>query len=503
MKNTYYPFLLAAVIALAGCGSDDDKDNYTPPTPPPNETDPQDPKDPQPGDNVTVNFTAAMNAMSRATDTSFENGDLIGVFAVKASEGDKRGIIANSGNYADNVSYRYNGGMLVPTSNGITKEEGTKLFYTAVYPYTSQAGATFDFTVNSDQRSYANHTGSDLCTASTDATDATQVNLNFTHRLSRIVANFTGDGWGSDDMIVSINALPTAQADINDLKFTAKGSKTRLYFSPNGTRSYKVILPPQVFNDGEYFLQVTVNGKTYDIKAQTQISLVSGKSYEYTINMNASAPDVITFTGDINPWNTEDKIDDIIPEDLQDDLEPWITIYKGNSPPNIEGTYFIDPFVTVYCQDQGNGGYDPGTLVNSEYVKFSNQNMTFNTLDISERTANGSSTASGNGAFISGTGNNFSAFFNTVGQSHGISTKTALVISGTKTQNGIANLRYAFVMVEKGSDPNHYLMEEGVFRVFEDQDGLSVKATWPSSAPAKNVKAQGSVVEKCIYSNWR
>lgn len=35
-------------------------------------------------------------------------------------------------------------------------------------------------------------------------------------------------------------------------------------------------------------------------------------------------------------------------------------------------------------------------------------------------------------------------------------------------------------MVEKGDDPNNELMKEGVFRVFKDQDGLSINTSWPS-----------------------
>ena len=501
MKTYYSTFLFAALVFLTGCSGGHDSDEPVKPTPPPTPT--PTPESTETGGSTLVSFSASLNAMSRATDTSFENGDQIGVFAVKASDGDTRGIIANSGNYADNIPYRYQNGMLTAASTGISKTSDTKLFYTAIYPYSTQAGASFDFTVKSDQRTPASYTGSDLCTANTPATDMTTVNLTFSHRMSRIIVNLTGDGWGSDDITVSINAQPTAEADVNNLHFTAKGSKTKLTFGSNGTHSYKLILPPQQFADGSNFIEVAANGKTYDIKAQSKQSLVSGKSYEYTLNMSVSNPDEITFTGDINPWNTEDKIDDVLPPDIQDELLPWIPIYKGTTPPNIEGTFIIDPFTTVYCQDEGNGGYSPGYVVASEYVKFSNQNMTFNTIDIAQQSVYGSSSGTGTGAFISGTGNNFSAFFNTVGTSSGISTKTALIISGTKTQQGIANLRYAFVMVEKGSDPNHQLMNEGVFRVFEDGDGLSEYATWPSKAPSKSPRQDENDSEYSIYNYLR
>ena len=55
----------------------------------------------------------------------------------------------------------------------------------------------------------------------------------------------------------------------------------------------------------------------------------------------------------------------------------------------------------------------------------------------------------------------------------------------TKLSSGISNLYYAFIMVEKGSDPNHDLMEEGIFRVFKDKDGLSVNTTWSRATQPK------------------
>ena len=36
-------------------------------------------------------------------------------------------------------------------------------------------------------------------------------------------------------------------------------------------------------------------------------------------------------------------------------------------------------------------------------------------------------------------------------------------------------------MVEKGDDPGNQLMKEGVFRVFQDKDGMSYSDTWPIS----------------------
>lgn len=208
-----------------------------------------------------------------------------------------------------------------------------------------------------------------------------------------------------------------------------------------------------IYQDGDYIVFVLVNGTTIRIRScQCETT----------------------------------AIEDVVPPEILDQMDPYMNIYRGSNPPIVEGTYFIDPFVTVYCQDYGNGGYAPGDKVNSEYIGFFNQDNTKLTLDYKSESVSGNSYQNGEGSFIAGDGNNFTVYFNTIGKSSGISTKTALVISGTKSSGGIGNLEYAFVMVEKGADPNHLLMEEGVFRVFKDQDGLAVKASHSFNfAPAK------------------
>ena len=176
----------------------------------------------------------------------------------------------------------------------------------------------------------------------------------------------------------------------------------------------------------------------------------------------------------------DERFDDVVPPEIQDKIIEHMPLYKGVNPPNVEGAYYIDPMVAVYCEDYGSGGYEPGAKVQATTVYFSNQDMSRNTLDYAEK--EGDSYSTGQGAFISGSGNNFTAYFDTEGYSGSstgnIYTKTALVISGTKTDYGIENLYFAFIMVEKGSDPDHKLMDEGVFRVFKDEDGYSETTSW-------------------------
>lgn len=185
---------------------------------------------------------------------------------------------------------------------------------------------------------------------------------------------------------------------------------------------------------------------------------------------------------------TSPRIEQVVPDEIRDKMGPYITIYEGNNPPSIEGVFVMDPPEVVYDTTNSYSAGEQGFI--PVYMKFSNQNTTQNTLDYEERGVDSdgkiTSESSGPGAFISGDGNNFSVFFSTKGVNHrdgyDVKTRTSLVISGTKTDSGIKDVRYAFVMVEKENDINHDIMNVGEFRVFKDGDGLAKNSSWPSGA---------------------
>ena len=101
--------------------------------------------------------------------------------------------------------------------------------------------------------------------------------------------------------------------------------------------------------------------------------------------------------------------------------------------------------------------------------------------------------------------NPLSLYFNISGVTHwetyDVPTKEALVISGTKTDSGIKNLRYSFIMVEKGSDPDMVLMNKGDFRVFKDARELAKTATWPSLTREQQITGDEEIITPWIHAN--
>ena len=448
-------------------------------------------QDPMPKDQG-INFIGQIGASSRATDNGFEKGDAISVFAIKKTTSNPSGVLQTK-NYADNAKFVYENGLFVAADVASVIEQptdGASMFYKAVYPYSSKVGNEFSFAVKTDQSSGSNYTASDLMVAETVATTELKPELVFNHRLSNILleVKYEEKPAGTEELYFN-NVKVNASVNLTKNTFTSTGTTTNVKASPCGTNLFRVVLPPQSITKGAELITLKVGGKTYKYTAHKDMTWRSGMQYSYYVEVKKDG--TISFTAKINPWRTEPVIENVIPEDLVNKMSENITIYRGTNPPTIEGCYFMDPFVTVYCED---GYYKEGEVINSEIIRFTNQDNVNFTLDYEGKDPNGNSSEIGTGAFISGSGNNFSVFFSTVGtyfskKENTIEYKTALIISGTKTSSGIKNLYYAFVMIEKSGDVDGELMKEGIYRVFKDEDGLSINYTWSSTSSAPQTKS--------------
>lgn len=466
-------------MLLTACGNDPEPDLI-----------PSEPSG-KPNVNTTssINFRGSIKKESRATETAFEQGDAISVFAVTPSSDN---ALQGKNNYADNKKYVWQGSKF-ESSDPITLlgDNTDGLAYYAIYPYQSQAANIFEFSVQKDQSSHTGYTLSDLCTAYCAPTTDDTVNLEFSHRLTHIVFKFYGDVLANKELNVQLeDVFVTCQADINANTFEPIGSKGSVVMGEESTNVFQAIIVPQSVSKDDVIATITMDGAKYNLHLDSDIDLKSGKQTIFECQVEGD--NIIVLNGYINPWDTEEdtRLESVVPKEILNNLDDHMPIYTGVNPPNVEGAYFIDPMATVYCED----GYEPGEIVSSEYIRFKNQDKTNNTLDFEEYTDGYYSEEDGAylegvGAFISGVGDKFTAFFKTEGEAieegYVAKVKTALVISGVKTTEGIKDLYYAFIMLEK-DDPDDNLMDEGVFRVFKDGDGLSVNTEWESSKASRS-----------------
>ncbi|MBR2205172.1 MAG: hypothetical protein IJ898_02290 [Prevotella sp.] len=239
------------------------------------------------------------------------------------------------------------------------------------------------------------------------------------------------------------------------------------------------------------------------ITQSVPISKLKGNTTYYFRAFFYDGQGIYNYSDYKNFTTPEKKIEHVVPIEILDPMKPYIPIYDGENPPDIQGTYVIDPMEIVYDKT---GNYEPGyNKFSIVYFNISNQNFTTNTLDYQEKeigNGNMMSESEGKGAFISGEGNNFSVYFNTTGVTHlenyDVNTTDALVISGTKTSDGIRDLRYAFVIVKKSDDPENRIMNVGDFRVFKDGDNWAEATRWPSGTRIQQITVRDGI----IFTPW-
>ena len=232
-----------------------------------------------------VEFSAHFNSGTRASDTSFEYGDAISVFAIDAQTSD---ILNDYGNYAENVKYKYNGSEFKAEGNGITIGSSNThgLTYYAVYPYVSNASNSFYFSAKSAQDTHANYTASDLCTAYHSATNDQHVDLEFSHKMCKVVVEFTGDNIASKNISVKLNNFYIeALVDLNSDLCTAIDELAAVTPYKSSSTEFKAIVAPQKRYPGEIAMTIQINGSSYNLLLAKEIDFVSGYEKRFVIQI--------------------------------------------------------------------------------------------------------------------------------------------------------------------------------------------------------------------------
>ena len=265
-------------------------------------------------DKGSVSFTASMKSLSRATETEFEEGDQIAVYAMQ-EDANGSTTLKPSGNYADDVTYTYTAGKFT-NAKGIACPASFGVRYFAIYPNTAGSEVPVSkFQVKTNQHEAGQYTLSDLCTAVSDITKEKEVDLVFSHRLSHVIINLEGNVLGTGQPIVSLTNVNT-MCDVNFSanSYVASGSKNVIRCTDNGTNSYKAIIVPQTIKMGEAFLSVVLNGKEHVLKAATDIVFASGKQRMF--NLTVDNDEIVSYTSNILPWDEENRRLEIAPKTL-------------------------------------------------------------------------------------------------------------------------------------------------------------------------------------------
>ena len=261
MKKIY--FFAACLLALAACNKM------------------QDPS----GDATVKHAVRITPVITRVTETSFENGDAIGL-----------SITRQSGAYVTNKKFTYNG--LEFSGNLDWYDEGSDAStLAAYYPYDADA-VPATFTVALDQSNGISASDFIAAVKENVLPTAAAVTMPFQHKLTKLVINVTNNaGYSLDAMLVK-GAIPTATLAAD---FTAAAD---VNVNPADISAYKssdtafqVILPPQTV---ALTVQLTASGNVMQQKL-LEAALAAGKAYAINVVVNPASMEV-KLAGEIADW---------------------------------------------------------------------------------------------------------------------------------------------------------------------------------------------------------
>jgi hypothetical protein len=160
----------------------------------------------------------------------------------------------------------------------------------------------------------------------------------------------------------------------------------------------------------------------------------------------------------------------IVSDDILSEIEATgQVIHRGSAPPNIEGTFDVNPFVLQASNFPDTNR--PGFQFNPMFITFSNQDT--NALSVRVDYAQGTESGAGAGSFIAGSGAGFSVFAPMRVISDGQSADVVQVFSGEIDGRGIRDFQFANFMIDDHGDLANMLLDVGQGRVIHDADGVS------------------------------
>ena len=166
---------------------------------------------------------------------------------------------------------------------------------------------------------------------------------------------------------------------------------------------------------------------------------------------------------------TEEDIANFVTQDILDVItELGFVIHTGNNPPIISGVFEINPRVLENTNIPND--YAIGYEISPTEIYFENQNNSTLTFDYKEIEENISESL-GDLSYVSGSGNDFSAFVRstiTAGEQSAIS---ITAISGTVNSSGFTSTQQALFMLDNKGNPQDVFIENGQGRIFKDEDG--------------------------------
>lgn len=251
---------------------------------------------------------------TRATETAFEKGDMIGLYATEYS-GDVASPLQISGNWANNVATTYNGTTWIPAKKIFWSENKMDVY--GYYPYMIPTSIDEHlWSVQLDQSTpetadaLSGYEASDFLWGKATGVSQTDgnVQLEFKHRCSKLVvklvkgADYSGVLPTESELYIH-STVPTATIDFTN------GAVTKYIYGDMETikarrvddATFEAIIIPQRMETRRPFLEYIANGVSYLYESTFVFKAGKLHTLELTINSN---PDQIEIEvgGDVGEW---------------------------------------------------------------------------------------------------------------------------------------------------------------------------------------------------------
>ena len=299
-----------------------------------------------------VRFSADINRFAvKATDTAFENGDEIGIFAGAPLV--KSNVKATVAGTAVNVD--------AATPIQWLEGQTDPVAFVGYYPYAASVAnaAAYHFVVAYDQTEEGAYAASDLMVANVtanppaNAEDPAVVNLNFKHVLSKVVIKI--DNQLAGKTITDVQFLNIAIAA--DFNLNAEGAEVAESVSelfpyikavagaPDGTKAvYQLLTVPQT---AQPQIQVTLDdGSQYIYSLASAFTFAKGKRYTAEVAITEeTVAGAVSFTLQVTDWEDADTNPEFGGQEVVSVKDKWSVIGK------IMGSNWNKDFVMTDNQD--------------------------------------------------------------------------------------------------------------------------------------------------------
>lgn len=229
---------------------------------------------------------------TKATDSQYENGDMIGVYVVNNVDGEA-GALANSGNHLDNTKFTFNGTEWKADKEVYWEDQTTPADFYCYYPYTASVSdvTALTFSVKENQSSIADYKASDLLYGKTTGAQPSEepVKITTKHALSNIIVYVTpGKGYteetlAAEDITVTVTGVKTtAKLNLATGAVSADGNLKDIV--PYKENSYwrALVVPQDII--GTEIIKVTVGSDVYTLN-QT-VTFEPNKQHKCTLKIN-------------------------------------------------------------------------------------------------------------------------------------------------------------------------------------------------------------------------